>query len=480
MAFFDIFKKSFNLKKEKNEERQNFAELISSEKQGDWRIFDYKTNRYGYDFMLDFGQAFINCASRIDTACTSPMVNCPEEEHINDLHEANNLLRNCEAFNPGDGEENGYISIGGGIHKHIFDVGTPLKIFLFNQLDFIKVYAIDLPDKEKQRETEKKLTSFINYLCKEATMPKFDFNHLVDIETEFNNVYMQTTSKPLGDEESAWNWVKERIIYFKENNFNKNKLYQLEKNVLINLTESYLLHFEEYRSIVNDLSPVILACEECLNNGNAEKANKISSPYLKYVKETAAACVGTKICYQNKAEHFLMFFDYNHMKEMPLVDDNYTYYLVLYCRILDNILINHPDKMEKIIVTKRELLNIAKEISPWNSSVWEALSRVAVTEEEYKDCIVRALKYVCIDNGPYGIGQIYANMAMHYIDENSQLSRALCSVSRRFGGNPSGAEYILSKKNIAPISRQTICDNILAENNVQIGYSLLAENARKI
>lgn len=159
----DDGKKDNNAQSNNEESVKKHIELASSEKQGNWRVFDFKTYRYGHDFMLDFGQAFINHARVINTACTSPMVNIPEEEHIEELKEANNILRNCKAFNPDD-EENGYISIGGGIHRHMFDVGSPLKVYLFNQLDFIRVFVIDSPDEKQQKDTEEKLTKFINYL----------------------------------------------------------------------------------------------------------------------------------------------------------------------------------------------------------------------------------------------------------------------------------------------------------------------------
>ncbi len=41
---------------------------------------------------------------------------------------------------------------------------------------------------------------------------------------------------------------------------------------------------------------------------------------------------------------------------------------------------------------KKELLFIAKEISPWNAAVWEALSRTANSDEEYNEYIKKALK----------------------------------------------------------------------------------------
>lgn len=300
-------------------------------------------------------------------------------------------------------------------------------------------------------------------------------NSLPPIDREFMNVFMQTRSRPAGDPHSAWNWVMDRIAYFKREGLARDKLYMLEGNVLLQLTDCYLANFSEFRSIVDDVTPVILTCES-LSARDAELARTIAEPYVRYLLSIKDEYFGKEICCQNQQEAFILFEDFPAMAGMPRTKDNYTYLFVLYCRILDNILFQAASDMDTRKAEKRELLHIAKEISPWNSTVWEALSRTADSEEAYQDYIKKALRYSTQAGEPYGLGTIYANLALHFASKDPQLAQALCYICKKYNGNAMAAGFVLSKQSAAmPITSEAQAVSALQAAGIQTGYSDLVK-----
>lgn len=242
----------------------------------------------------------------------------------------------------------------------------------------------------------------------------------------------------------------------------------------MNLTESYVANFSEFRMVVDDVTPIIMAGEKLLGMGDAAKAKVIADPYIQYVVSIKNDFVGKQICCQNKEEAYILLQEFCALKDMPKTKDNYTYLIVLYCRILDSILCNTKKEMDVRSEQKKELLSIAKEISPWNSSVWEAMSRIANSDEEYNECIENALKYAICDEGPYGLGQIYANLAMHYVSRDVYLSQALRFMCKKYGGNSLAVDFALSKLQAGSMESEE-AERILREAGIQIGYSRLVE-----
>lgn len=212
------------------------------------------------------------------------------------------------------------------------------------------------------------------------------------LDEEYINVYLQTCIRPFGNYQTAWNYVMEKIVYLKKSGIERHKIDALIENVLTNLTESYVENFSEFRTIVDDISPIIFTCENLLELGDVVKAKVIADPYVSYVVSMKNDMIGKQICCQNKKEAYLLLHEFSALKDLPKTKDNYTYFIVLYCKILDSILCNIKEEMGFRNEQKKELLFIAKEISPWNAAVWEALSRTANSDEEYNEYIKKALK----------------------------------------------------------------------------------------
>ena len=282
---------------------------------------------------------------------------------------------------------------------------------------------------------------------------------------------MQTKTSPIGDHTNAWNWAMKEIAFFKGHNLDRNLLYAFEQNIVMNLTDCYEKYFDQFRITADDITSVIYACEELVSNGNADKAMVIAKPYLSYILSIKDEYLGKQNCIQNQHEAGIMLLDYPDRKSRESTKDNFAYFFVLYCRIIDNILATSKEDLEARNAFKREILMYAKDISPWNSTVWEALSRTNVSDSEYEEYIQKALRYSTREGDLYGLGEVYANMAAHYTLSNPELAQALCYFSRKYGGAPLAAMFILSKQSIPEITDENTAESLLKKAGIQIGLS---------
>ena len=292
-----------------------------------------------------------------------------------------------------------------------------------------------------------------------------------DIQRRAFSDIMQTKTSPIGDHTNAWNWAMKEITFFKSNNLDRNLLYAFERNIVMNLTDCYEKYFDQFRSAADDISSVIFACEELISNGNAVKAKQIAKPYLNYILSIKDEYLGKQNCIQNNYEVGIMILDYPDRQSRESTEDNFAYFFVLYCRIIDNILATTKEDLEARNALKKEILMYAKDISPWNSTVWEALSRTNVSDSEYEKYIRKALKYSTREGSLYGLGEVYANMAAHYALSDPKLAQALCYFCKKYGGTPLAAIFILSKSNIPEITDENTAENLLKKADIQIGLS---------
>ena len=183
-------------------------------------------------------------------------------------------------------------------------------------------------------------------------------------EKEFMGIYLQTRSKPIGNPQDAWKWIMERITYFKEKEIENSKLYLLVENVLLYLTDCYISNFNEFISAVNDVSPIIITCEKLLDYGEEKKAKRICEPYIRYIQSEKRNLAGKQICCQNRMERFFIDEEFSSLKNLQEMKDNYTYLLVLYCRILDGILLETKGDMDECQREKRSLLLFLRRSEP--------------------------------------------------------------------------------------------------------------------
>lgn len=310
-----------------------------------------------------------------------------------------------------------------------------------------------------------------------ATVRKPPVDQYESLKADYLSVLLQTSGKPLGDEQEAWNWMMGQIRSFKQRGLDRSFLMTLECNAIKYLTNCYRQHFSEFLAMSGDMTSIVLACENMLEQGNGQKAKEIADPYLQYLLSHPELYNNRQLCIQNRAEATLCILEGISI-DAPKAKDNYTMFFVLYCRILDNILVRTRDELDMRNVEKEKNLQIAARLSPCNATVWEALAKIysSIDDEKYDQYIQKALRYALREGEPYGLGTIYANLAMHYSTKNPSLARALCDFSRRYDGNPMAAELVLHKCNTPEVNNPS---ELLRAAGIQIGYSEIAKIALK-
>lgn len=295
------------------------------------------------------------------------------------------------------------------------------------------------------------------------------------LEEEFLDVYLQTRSKPVGGEEDAWNWVMGQSRSFKNRGLGREEMLELECNMITNLPNCYAKYFNDFLALAGDMTPIVIACERLLEKGNGPAAKAAADPYLKYLLAHPEKYNAGQVCCQGREEVALCLLS-GHKLDGPRAEDNYTMFLVLYCRILDNVLCRTPEEILAKDREKERYLNIAAKMSPCNATVWEAFAKIYINsdEQKYKEYIQKALRYSYRTGEPYGLGAVYANLAMHYTTRDPQLAYALCELCRNYEGDPIAAEFVLSRKGTA---KPKDPDTLLCNAEIQQGFSGLANAA---
>lgn len=99
-----------------------------------WIIVEYSSTwRYGYDFILDAAQTIIDTDFKDDLQSVSitEIIGAPNVEKIDDVREANNVLRDCEPV----AKECGRLTISG--ISSIME--CPIQICFFNQTNNVRL-----------------------------------------------------------------------------------------------------------------------------------------------------------------------------------------------------------------------------------------------------------------------------------------------------------------------------------------------------
>lgn len=288
---------------------------------------------------------------------------------------------------------------------------------------------------------------------------------------DFTNVLMQTASPPLGDDEEAWEWACAQLLRFYEAGFDEDLVFLLERSVLVNLTGAYSRHFEEFLELAGSARPVALTCESLLGSGDARKAKEVADPYYMWLLRHEELRGNGLLCFQGMIEASLYHLEYPEVPTVKTTEDNYSYFLVVYCRVLGSIVSESAQDADSRLATQRQALDMALHMSPCSFSVWSALANACTDDEEaFGECARQALRYCYQDGEPYGFGQIYADMALHYAMADQELGWALCEASKEHGGDPIGAMLVLSKLGYRAAPNGSWKD-VLESHGVQVGVS---------
>ena len=296
-------------------------------------------------------------------------------------------------------------------------------------------------------------------------------------EIAFKDALMQTSYPPLRNEDEAWDWACGQIARFKEEGLDGDLMLLLERNVLINLTGAYERNCDAFLGLAESAAPIVLTCEMLLNSGNASKAEEIADPYYSWLMQYEDRWGKGQLCFQGMVEASLYHIEHPEEMRLETADDSYTHFLVVYCRILGSILSETAQDAELRLEKQREALDIALRMSPCNFTVWNALANAYTGDEErFGEYAEKALRYCYQPGQPYGFGQVYADMAMHYALSNQQLGWALSKASEEYEGDPMGAMFLLAKLGY-DASPDDDWESVLEVHGIQVGIGDICQRA---
>lgn len=295
-----------------------------------------------------------------------------------------------------------------------------------------------------------------------------------DIMNEVYRVTLSCSSPPIGGtpEENA-RYVMGKIAYFRENGVSESELYELESKILRFIPDYVAENFAEfYAFLKEDISSIILTMDYYMARGDYAAAKKIADPVADYLEKHKEALIDGHHCHQNIFETAMYTLEEKKLIETQHTKSNYTGFLILYAKVLQNTRIIRNNREEFCMKESRKFLLWAKELSPQNAGVWLYLGvsyhgDEMLQLEHYK----KALQYCYIKDGEYGLTAIYEHMAMHYWGKNqTEIVAALKDMITELGGNPFMITFLLSKRQ-APVSRPY--RDTLRKHSIPMGFSEL-------
>ena len=301
-------------------------------------------------------------------------------------------------------------------------------------------------------------------------------NCLESIEEEY-----LTTRSILEDEDchknaDSWNWICGKLAYFKIRGLKRSQYSELCWYAIRLFRDQYNGFFSDYLNIIGSITYITDACERYLSCGNLDAAYSTAVPCMTYLKQYPERYSRGQLCFASPEEAVLFAAEQGDNGEKR-AEDNYTGFFLCYARIVNGLLeVSDMDGGE--LRQERDLcLELAAKLSPYNAAIWEFKAAVcrSIDRKKYWECINNALKYSVAVGAPYGIGQVYANLAVYYSDQNYALAHALCEVSRRFGGYPEEAEVMLSGCQYDPFPDAELA---VHQAGIQVGFSNLARMAQ--
>lgn len=274
----------------------------------------------------------------------------------------------------------------------------------------------------------------------------------------------------------SWNWICGKLAYFKIRGLKRSQYSELCWYAISFFRDQYNCFFSDFLNVIGSITYITDACERYLSCGNLDTAYNTAIPCMTYLKQYPACYSGGQLCFASPEEAVLFAAEQGDNGENR-AEDNYTGFFLCYARIVNGLL-EVSDMDGSQLRQERDLcLELAAKLSPYNASIWEFKAAVCrgVNREKYWECINNALKYSVEVGAPYGIGQVYANLAVYYSDQNYALANALCQVSRRYGGYPEEAEVMLSGCQYDPFPDAELA---VHQAGIQVGFSNLARMAQ--
>lgn len=295
------------------------------------------------------------------------------------------------------------------------------------------------------------------------------------VKREFADFKLLMENHTVNDDATCWDWFCGKLAYFKERKLDQQYFEEMAAYAIINFPEQYVTNFESFMKIVEKVSHVTAVCTHLLRENRVEEALTAAKRCMTYLKERTGLYENGQLCFSTIGEAVLYAAEKGNGDEKR-ADDNYTAFFLCYAKIL----LMHAALCEELREYENNEIGIcldyAEKLSPCNASLWELRSRTyrESDRKRYMDCIRKALLYSIPDSENDVLGEIYTNLASYYSSQNYALSEALCTLSRKYGGDPGSVEFIIGGCHYNPYPDAELA---IHQAGIQVGYSSLSRMA---
>lgn len=308
--------------------------------------------------------------------------------------------------------------------------------------------------------------------------PEFKKNKgLESVEDEYLATRAILENEDCHNHADSWSWICGKLAYFKIRGLKRSQYSELCWYAIRLFRDQYNSFFSDFLNIIGSVTYITDTCERYLSFGNLDSAYGIAVPCMSYLKQHSELYSRGQLCFASPEEAVLFAAEQGDNGE-ERAEDNYTGFFLCYARIINGLLEVSDMDACKMRLERDLCLELAAKLSPYNAAIWEFKAAIcrSIDREKYWENINKALKYSVSIGGPYGIGRVYANLAVYYSDQNYALAHALCEVSRRFGGYPEDAEVMLSGCQYDPFPDAELA---VHQAGIQVGFSNLARIAQE-
>ena len=295
------------------------------------------------------------------------------------------------------------------------------------------------------------------------------------LEEELKRDVAQTMSAPVGDPAAAWEWVLERLRYYRDKEVEDLRLLRLQINAVENLFDQFSAHVEEYLEAAGTNLPILLVCGRHLQQGRPAEARKVAAPYLRYLDDRPELFDDGHLELTGEAEKALYAAVHGEIPADRLREDGIVAFLLLNEQIERSILVSDPEEMDRRNAETERRMRAAAKLSPCDARIWLELARSRQTEDSpaFRSTVRRAMEYALDE---HSLGEAYAILAMSRLKKEPQLSSALCTIAQVYGDPAIAPRYLLNKLGVAPTPRPA-AEKLVRGAEIRIG---LSETAREV
>lgn len=310
-----------------------------------------------------------------------------------------------------------------------------------------------------------------------GSIPAFrENNGLRSVQQEFANFRQRLPGNHSADDDNAgWSWFCEKLAYFKSRKLEPKYFSELCTYAVTNFPGQYAVNFEAFLEIIERLSYITDACKYLLRENRMEEALAAAKPCMAYLKARTDRYAGGQLCFASMEEAVLYAAEKGDSGENS-ADENYAAFFLCYANIMLKRVSLYRELGEDAKHETAFCLDHSEKLSPCNASLWELRSRTfrEADQKKYMECIHKALLYSVPDGSNDVLGETYANLAFYYSARDYALANALCVLSKKYGGDPSAAEAVMSGCHYEPYLDAEIT---VHQAGIQVGYSSLARMA---